>query len=379
LEQTQDNSAPTVGPRPGALDVWRAVAWFARAKVNWLPQFAPPPPGGQDPDRVVVLIDGANPSFAYYLEPRLAKGGKQRIVELVDTRTANPDALNPAGAFVVLCRFLPRRWQVWLQKHEKTVMGIGLFLDDDLPELVRDQESPFFYRMRIAARGLGAWGFLSSRLTALWVSTPYLATCCSASSPIVIGPLASGIDLDPVTPAAGAPRRIAFHATEAHKAEHVFAAEICRLLEKSRDDFVFDVRAAPRLGSIWAGRRADVARPVHWQAYRKSALSGAMDVMIAPLSATRANAARSPSKAIDIVRYGAAGLFADVPAYESLRGAAPLLAPDPDIWRQNIEALLDDARSREKAAQTLRARVMLWTEAATPLFPIPVRRNEGES
>lgn len=369
------NPLPAAGPRPGALDVWRAALWFVRAQMNWLPRFALPAAGGQDPERVLVLIDGPNPSFDYYLAPRLQATSGQNKVEIIDTRTADPAIVDPAGAFVVLCRFLPRRWQVWLQGHEKAVAGIGLFLDDDLPALVRDHESPFFYRMRVASRGLGAWGYLSRRLNVLWVSTPHLARMFSAASPTVIGPVASSPDFAQARPRAGAIKRIAFHATEAHRADHVFAAEICRLLEQRRDDFIFDVRAGPRLAAMWDGRRAEVVPPIHWHGYRAFASTCAMDVMIAPLGATPANAARSPSKAIDAVRFGAAGLFADAPAYEALRGAAPMLASDPEVWRQQIETLLDDTQARENAADALRARVMSWTEAAGPLFPLPGRRG----
>jgi len=365
--------------RSGARDVLRAFSGMARARAGLIPDLRVTGKRA-DPERIIVLVDGPNPSFDYFLAPRLADMPGRRI-EICDTRVRQPDEVDPRGAFVVMCRYLPRLWQNWLRAHERDVSGMGLFLDDDFAALVADKNVPLVYRLRLCSRALVSWSWLSGRLNVLWVSSPELALRHASACPLVTGPAAQSVDLThPSIAPAGQPLRIAFHATRSHLQEHQFAASLCQMLERERDDFVFDVIGGEQLRGLWAGRRAEISPPLAWPLYRARTAQAPAAIAISPLAHTRANLARGPTKAIDAVRSGAAGLFADAPAYRELAAVAPLVPFEVTAWRDALAALIGNAERRQANAQELRALVTSWRQRATPLFPfegLPERNLQG--
>ena len=292
-------------------------------------------------------------------------------------RSVTPQTIDPAGGFVILCRYLPRIWEHWLESHAPGLAGIGLLLDDDMARLVTDLSVPRMYRLRLASRGLAPWRFLSGRLHVLWTSGDALAGRFAQARPRVLQPVPSAIDLASPAERMGGPVRIAFHATAAHFREHKFAAQLCAHLQGQRDDFVFDVIASKDTAHLWQGLRAHVRAPMPWPQYRQLAGSNSFEILLAPLAPVAVNHTRSPTKAIDAVRFGAAAILSDGPAYESLRGAALLVPFELQAWRDAITNLLEDRTLIQQHADTLRAEVSSWRLCPAPLFAAQAQLSDA--
>lgn len=353
-------------------DAPRAAVWLLRAWLGAVPPMRLSPDAmGPAPSRIIVLIDGPNPTFDYYLAPRLALE-QSRHVEIIDMRNVHPQMIDPSGAIVILCRYLPRRWESWLKAHWSGLAGAGLFLDDDLVRLVTDLSAPRMYRLRLASRGLAPWRFLTGRLQVLWTSGEELAAQFPLAQPRVLGPIPSAVDLAGLRGTSDGVARIAFHATAAHSREHKFAAQLCAQLQRERDDFIFDVIAGKETADIWRGLRAEIRAPIPWPHYRDPSSHPGIDILVAPLAPVAVNAMRSPTKAIDAVRFGAAAILAESPAYEALRGAATLAPFRIDDWHAAITSMLDDRALIQADAMRLRDCVASWQTQNAPLFPPPL-------
>lgn len=312
--------------------------------------------------RVVVLVRGANPSFDYYLAPRL-KGLSHEVVDI----TKEPSDLQlREGDFVLVCRYMSARWNKRL-RVAKGLAGFGFFFDDDYAAFVTDPAIPLAYRLDVAYHGLYPLVRAAPKLTHLFVSTPLLRERFSAADPIVLQPAPSACDFAPVRSSPDAGRlRIAYHAQTSHLADHALCAEICRIVNRAYPDITFDIVGPPAAKRYWHGLSAAVFRnESDWVRYRSESRTMGADILIAPLLDTPLNRARAATKAIDAVRLGAVGLFPDLPPYQSLRGIIPLIDGGLEEWASRIIALASDKVQREHQATTLRAAVEGWANPGT--------------
>ena len=325
-------------------------------------------------DGVLVLQRGENPSTDYYLRPRLVLSHEPACfadIESQPSRCALLDPEGPRSLLVIICRYVSEPWLNALDRMGDRLTRVAFFMDDDLPEMVRDPALP------AAARGKAALHFadhvdrLGGLCSEVWVSTPALADSYPEASPIVLGPLPED---DPPPPAPAASRRVVYHGTDVHPRERAFVLDVARRLAAAGSDAEVEIVGEARLRRSAADlSNVRVIPQLPWPEHRRRQCGAPAAVCLAPLQPSRLNAARAPVKAFDAARLGAAGLYADTPPYQGYvrDGADGLLLPmDPDAWTAAIMGLLADSRRRLALANAARTRVAALRAAGSAL-PTP--------
>lgn len=303
--------------------------------------------------RVIAVIDGANPSFDYYLAPRLAACGG------LDVRTAmlrNGPRQLPAAAFddalILFCRYATPRWLAELERRQRRIAGVALFLDDDLAALGCDSDVPLLSRLRYWWQGTGHWQRLDRLLGTLLVSTPTLAERYRPARPQVLQPVGELAE-----PAADrcADRSfvVAYHGSSIHRAEHRWLQAVAaRVARQSAGKLRFEVSARGGIARDW--RRCPGVHVVPWlpwPEYRMQTAIRHVDLLLSPLLPSPANAARCWTRRIDASRLGAALLVSDESVYrvapeERVLGMCVPLSPD--AW---AEAILQHAANPKRCRQ----------------------------
>lgn len=356
------------GPSPKARLM--IVSWMAFPRIalelaggrldseTLLERWQTPPAGIRRAKRVLFLTFGPNPSFDYYFRHRIARSGLAAI-EVIDTRAEAPDPARWEGAHIVVCRYLDPRWRRALGRSATMLAGFTVFIDDDYLALVQDPNLPAGYRLRVLRDGVSLLEALPRLQGRLLVSTPALAARYAPLSPMVLPPM-PGIEAArlPVSPASPV---VVFHATASHDAEHAFVVEVARRILAAGQRVTFDVVASPHTANAWQGLPGVVVRaPMAWDHFRALPDTLGADLLLAPLEDNPLNRMRSATKAIDAVRLGAAGIFADLAPYHPVREAGPLLPRDVDGWAGEIGALLHSKPRLADRKQRLRRIVETW-------------------
>jgi glycosyltransferase involved in cell wall biosynthesis len=303
--------------------------------------------------RVLVLQLGDNPTTDYYLSPRLEASGLAWTT--ADLRDA-PDLGDPAGLWVIVVRYGASRW-IRALRGARGLAGVSLMLDDDIRAMLFDGSLPWSYRSHVAAwHGRHAMG-LSVVVSEIWASTAVLAERCGGAA--VIDPLP---EADPPAPSAAAPPLAVYHGGASHAAERRFVIAVARLSPEVRFEVVGAPEAAPD--------NVDFVPETGWPAYRATQAGRSAAVALAPLFPSAVNAARAPVKAFDAARLGAAGLYADAPAYRGfVRDVVDgrLLPMRPEAWAEAIADLVAHPAMRLALAEAARARLIDLRRAPSPL------------
>lgn len=317
-------------------------------------------------DHVIAVVARENPSFDYYLAPRLAAAAAGKTFEVVDLATPALAALGgvrASGAYVLLCRYANGDWMRALERRRSSLAGVGLFVDDDVEAVVDDPEAPLSYRVSLFRRHLAHRAALGRVLDRVFVSTRALAARCASARPVVIGPTPSPQD-SPPSLAGQRSLRVCFHATGAHVSELRWAMPLLETLAARRRDVEFEVvvdlgRAAA------AGASGVVVRPfVPWPQYRRDTATRGASLLLVPLLDKPANRSRSATKRIDAARMGAAiltnaeAIYRPDPDEAALGMSAPL---DHGAWLARVLDLLDSPERLARLADLNARHVARWT------------------
>ena len=328
------------------------------------------PAAARGTGRVIVLRDGRNPSTDIYLRPRLAGPGMApaEFLDIARDRPADRD-LGPAGdgsgAFVIVCRYISGDWLAALERARPGLAGVALFMDDDLPAMLRDPSLPLRYRLRIWLRYGRFAARLSARADSLWVATPELARRYRGAELLpplyVLGP--SG---------AAAPVRYFYHGTAAHGPEIGWLRDIVAETQRRDPRLLFEISGGPAVRRRFRGiERVTVVHPMPWPTYLAYTAAAPQAIGLAPLLPSAVNGARSHSRFYDIARTGAAGLYSDRAPYAGFvrDGEDGLLLPDdPAAWVEAILDLAADEPRRRAMARAARARCAQTDEALARLM-----------
>ncbi len=324
-------------------------------------------------DGILVLQRGENPSTDYYLRPRLgAAAPKVEIADLAEdprrSRLMAPGASETLT--VVFCRYASPAWLEALERARSRLARAVFFMDDDLPQMMRAREIP------AAARGKAAlhFGAHAARLSAVcsdvWVSTPALAERYPEARPLVLPPLPEAL---PPEPSMQTPPLVIYHGTDVHPRERAFVLEVAGRLSSLRPDARVEITGERGLIRDAAGAaNVSVVPQLAWPDYLEAQAGRRAAVSLAPLFPSPLNDARAPVKAFDAARLGAAGLFADAPAYRgdvSHDEDGLILPMEPDAWAEAIAALLGDPDRRLRLAKAARSRIagLLGSDPGFPL------------
>ena len=311
-------------------------------------------------DRIVVLKWGENPTYDYYLRPRL-RGLHAITVDVSRGKAASAITLE-RGDYVLICRYLNRDWAHKINQATG-LAGAGLFFDDDYVAFMGDRSVPLLYRLDVARRTILPLRRIRNQLTDILVSTPVIKDRFRLARATVLRPLPGEEDLlSQPPPLPDGPLRIAFHAQLSHLADHGFAADIARGLAGD-GNVVFDVIGPAQARNLWADiPSAAFQSEIDWPSYRLRTGQIGAHILIVPMLDTPLNQARSATKAIDAVRMGAAGVFQASPAYEALGEAALLVTGGPEAWITGLRRLIGQRHVRDTHASRLRAEIETWAK-----------------
>jgi hypothetical protein len=323
-------------------------------------------------DAVLVLQRGENPSTDYYLRPRLAGASTPVVFADIDSPPGRCGLLDPGDAqslFVVICRYITPHWLDALEAMSERLARVAFFMDDDLPEMMRDPA------LAAAARGKAAlhFGAQVDRLGALcnevWVSTAPLAARYPQARAVVLPPLP---DEEPPKPSPESLRKTVYHATDTHARERRFVVDVARRLAAAGSDAPVEIVGDAEVRRACAGLSAvEVIPQTPWPEHRLRQKRSPAAICLAPLHPSPLNGARAAVKAFDAARLGAAGLYADCEPFRGFvrDGEDGLLLPmDAEAWAQAILNLLADPGRRLDLAQAASDRLsaLLASDSGLP-------------
>jgi hypothetical protein len=342
----------------------------AGGDVSWVTPRGRARPGR--PGGVLVLQSGDNASVDYFIRPRLESPDNDlpwNVVDL-DTDPQDVDLLARDGLLVIVCRYITGPWLRALERNEGRFNGVVLFIDDDLPEMVRDRSIPSATRGRILRDHGRHTVRLGAVASAVWVTSRVLAGTLSAPPGRVLEPLPSEA---PAIPTQGPSALVVYHGGPTHGREQAFVLEIAAALTSRRPDIRFEIsggadlrRRASRLDQV------EVVPIAPWRTYRAAQSERRAAIMLAPLFDTAVNRARAPVKFFDAARLGAVGLYAAGPVYDGFvrEGVDGRLLPMQVMaWVEAIEALIDAPDERMTMAMAAHARVSAAFADRPPLLP----------
>lgn len=304
---------------------------------------------------VAVLAPGAIPTVDYYLTPRLQGVAYSRF----DARVFDAAALAlPPGTFVVIVRHAAPVWLRFLEGESARWSGVAYLMDDDIPAAWHCRDVPLDYGFWTSGRYLRIARLLPLVCDRIWVSTAALQARYPGTHVVPPLPFAASRQ-----PAPRGTRRWGYHGTRIHQRELRWLVPVVRLVQEAVPDAEFEVFEGERVARLFAGiPRVRVLAPMSWPEYLAHCHNSNLAVGLAPLLPGRFNAARSPTKAFDIARCGAVGVFSEREPYLSaLAGSgAALLPDDAQTWAAEIVRLLrDDALRSERYRHMAR-----WMEEA---------------
>ena len=326
-------------------------------------------------DGILVLQRGENASTDYYLRPRLNRAASAvEIVDLADD-PANSELLAKGGAqalTVVFCRYAAPSWLEALERAKDRLARVVFFMDDDLPAMMRAKEIPAAARGKVALHFAAHAERLSALCNELWLSTPVLAERYAEGRPRLLAPLP---EAEPPLPASADADLVVYHGTDVHEHERQFVLEVARALVARSPGVRFEIAGDAALAGRAGGVPGVAIVPqLSWPDYLEAQAGRSAAISLAPLFPSALNDARAPVKALDAARLGAAGLYADAPAYRGhvRQGEDGLLLPmEPLAWSEAIIGLLADPERRQRLARAARERLvgMLAKDAGFPSAP----------
>ncbi|MGQ2917228.1 MULTISPECIES: hypothetical protein [Rhizobium] len=324
---------------------------------------------------VIVFGRHPNPTADYYFTARFADRPDVGY-QLADIRRESFTDINAEGALVILCRYVSSSAMRWIRRNEDQLAGVVLFLDDDIPAVILGRDAPLPYRFFLYYRGLYHLKQLNRYLDAVWVSTQRLGESLGGVKFVIVPP-APPPQLWNVKKTSGVPAGevlIAYHATSVHYSEHRFLQPIIAKVLQERPHARFEVFADRRAGKIWSRMdRVTVRSPVSWAEYLAESTNRPVDIMLVPLCPSHVNACRSPTKRIDVARFGAAAVFSLSEAYGKNEDGDEILLPhDPRLWTEAVIDLIDNADLRKNVADATRARVASMAEEACDLSGLKI-------
>jgi len=306
--------------------------------------------------RFVVLEYGRNPSTDYYVLPFI-KGNYSAPVSVLDISEPEPKNWNeliPEGAFIVIVRYVTKSALENIQAFRSRLRGVAYFLDDQLSSVMQYPWLSVNYRNKVLRLFVSHQRSLARVCSDVWVSTQYLVEKYQNNSPTLVRAVPE-IDCGD----RNHPIQIFYHGSSNHWPEMQWLKPIIHEIQTKRKDTHFQIIGNHQVNRLYRDiPRTTVLHPMPWKNYQAYCRSMQLDIGLAPLLDNPFNAARSHSKYFDILRCGAAGIYADKPPYNQFveNGVTGLLVGDhPEQWLEAIEGLADDRNRLEKLQSACRA------------------------
>lgn len=322
------------------------------------------------PRSIIAFRKGSNPTFSYYLDARLQFYGQNMPVTIRCIDRDDLTNLDPAGAFVVVCRYLRTAHVNWILRNAHQLAGVGLFMDDDVSGILLSTQAPFSYRAKLVQLHLRPLLRLGNCLDVLWASTPPLASLLASNGSAVrlLPPLPSKAVVAPDDAArSSAELSIGFYATGIHAAEHTFLKPIVAEILTRYANVTFEVSASGRHARDWQndlpkGCTVRIRPMLPWEEFVTYSREHPTDIVLVPLLNGRVNISRADTKRIDVCRMRAAAVFSDSEPYRRNRQPAEILVKNEHgSWVDAIESLIKSPEKRAAARSATFAAVEQMT------------------
>jgi len=305
-------------------------------------------PGYQTPwsGSVAILSPGYIPTVDYYLMSRIRGGGQTGAITHWDSRKLDGTGrvALPSGTFVVIVRHAAIAWLKWLHGQRERLSGVAFLMDDDIPRAWRCPDVPLDYGVWTSGRYLLTRRWLARVCDRLWVSTEALRSRYPVAR--LAPPLWFGEGREP---APVGTRRWGYHGTRVHKEEMRWLVPVVEAVQQRVPEAEFEVFGGRKIERMFSHiPRAKVLKPLPWNQYRDYAYASDLAIGVAPMLSGKFNSARSHTKAFDIIRCGATGIFSAREPYVTTLGesGALFLSDDRDRWVSEIIRLLQNDAER---------------------------------
>ncbi|MDH0117646.1 hypothetical protein N7379_24485 [Rhizobium pusense] len=334
--------------------------------------------------RLLVLSNGPNPTFTYYLAERLKY--TPFIADVRGVRDGLTD-IDPDRLFVILCRYVGLRQLFWLFRNRKALAGISLLIDDDIAATVVSKGGTLAYKAYLMALGIAPLFLLNHILSEIWVSTSVLAERLGrnkTNSPIIVPPYPAKEAYTPAFTYKDDQKLVmAFHATGNHDMEHEFLVPIVKEALIECPNLHFEVTASgARLKRLWMGAglpqdRLKLRPSMNWKQYLYETKRRRVDIMLVPLLQNQMNDARSSTKRFDVARIGAAAIFSRGQVYGLAKSGDEILVDNNHrAWVGAILSLVGDAEFRHRVRDATRAAITDCLARTPNTLPLGVDKQK---
>ncbi|GAB3215956.1 glycosyltransferase family protein [Pseudaeromonas pectinilytica] len=301
------------------------------------------PQGATAPaERLYILHEGESATLAYF-SLSIRTRYPHCDVHYQDIHLP-PEPIAPGDVLIVI-RYIPRSWQVWLDRQMINIHLIVYFMDDDLLDHQALSALPKSYRKKILKRGAEQHAWISLHCDQLWVSTPYLAKKYRHLDAVLISPSPCVSYLQRQKPV-----RLAYHGTSAHREEKQWLRSIMEGVLAARENVTFELFGEFDVYKTYRDLpRVKVMHPMSWNNYLAYTMTHEVDIGLAPLLPSEFNAARGAIKFFDFARMGAFGIYTNVAPYSDVIAQnvdGLLLENNIDIWISSLLLLVDNPEKR---------------------------------
>lgn len=317
-------------------------------------------PACPDADTVVILAPGHIPTTDYYVTSRIGQGLPAKTA-CFDSRVMPKSSCTLEGAWVVIVRHASCACLEFLKTQR--LAGVSYLMDDDIPAAWRCRDVPLDYGLWTSGRYWRIRAPLSALCDEVWVSTPELARRYPGTR--LMPPLPFDA---PASPAPVGCRRWGYHGSRIHARETEWIVPVVDAVQQVVPEAEFEVFGGERVKRLFRHvPRVTVYPPMPWPDYLAHCRANPLAVGVAPLLPGWFNTARAHTKAFDILRCGAAGVFSAREPYAQVLGkhGAVCLPDDRSAWVEAIIALLTDDAWR----RTCFFRLAEWAAAQAATGP----------
>lgn len=297
---------------------------------------------------VAIISPGHIPTVDFYITSRLSDVNPDAVFRFESLKLdAKADALL-LGTFIIIVRHTSAAWLKFIKAHPQRWSGVAYLMDDDIPNAIGCRDIPFDYALWTTGRYLSAKRGLAKVCDRLWLSTEALQMRYQQHHTELVSPQYIGATR---TAAPVGSRRWAYHGTRIHQREIKWLLPIVAEVQKTLPDAEFEVFGDHSVKRLFkAIPRVKVMAPLPWTDYLSHCHSTNIAVGLAPMLAGQFNAVRSYTKAFDIARCGAIGVFSISEPYDALQDClgATVLQNNQELWAKQIINLLQNDELRLK-------------------------------
>lgn len=295
---------------------------------------------------VAIFSTGLVPTIDFYLTSRF-RDAEPSSLFIFDSINFDVAAQRlPMGTFLVIVRHASAVWLQFIEEYRHLWSGVAFLMDDDIPGAVWCRDVPFDYARWTTKRYVIMKRRLTKVCDRVWLSTAALQKRYSQIDSYLIPPQFFGVvrDVSPI-----GTRRWGYHGTHIHKRELDWLVPIVKRVQRAEPEAEFEVFGDDKIAHKFRDiPRVTVLAPLSWNDYLKHCYASQLAVGVAPMLPGRFNVSRSYTKAFDIARCGAVGIFSESAPYAQLQecAGATLLQSNQDAWVIEVLTLLknDDLR-----------------------------------